>query len=62
MRSPLKSPSRRPWDESAVGREDYLASLTRRLEVVEKKLVGRLGLREGFPPLYPAVWVSQPIV
>lgn len=54
----MRSPSRRPWDVSAVGRDDYLASLTRRLEVLEKKLVGTRGLREDFPPLYPAIKVG----
>lgn len=59
VRSPLKSPSRRPWDLSAVGTDDYLASLTRRLETLEKKLIGKRGSLEDYPPLYPAVKVKD---
>ena len=59
LKSPLRSPSsRRPWDLAAVSTDDYLASLTRRLEALEKKLVGRRGVREDFPPLFPAVKVK----
>lgn len=59
VKSPLRSPSRRPWEVSAVGTDNYLASLTRRLEVLERKLVGKRSLRGDFPPLYPAIKVGQ---
>ncbi len=58
-KSPLRSPSAKQWDVSAVGTDDYLASLTRRLEALEKKLVGRRRLREDFPPLFPAIRVGS---
>ena len=58
LRSPLRSPSKpKEWDASAVGSDDYLASLTRRLDVVEKKLVGARGFRKEYRPLVPAVQV-----
>ena len=57
VRSPVRSPTKKQWDASAVGTDNYLASLTRRLELLEKKLVGKRGLRDGYPPLYPAIKV-----
>ena len=59
VRSPVRSAPKKEWAAGAVGTDDYLASLTRRLDLLEKKLVGRRGMREGYPPLYPAVKVSQ---
>ena len=45
-------------DQSRVGSEDYLSSLTRRLDVLEKKLVGNSGIKEDQPPLNKTVEVS----
>ena len=57
MRSPT---SRQPkeWDINAVGSDEYLASLTRRLDVLEKKLVGENGGVGRHRPLFPAIQVS----
>lgn len=38
-------------DPSKVGSEDYLSSLTRRLDVLEKKIVGNSGMKDDQPPL-----------
>ena len=46
-------------DPSKVGSEDYLSSLTRRLDVLEKKLVGDSGIKEDQPPLKTTVNVSS---
>ena len=46
-------------DQSRVGSEDYLTSLTRRLDVLEKKLVGDSGIKEDQPPLKTTVDVSS---
>ena len=46
-------------DPSKIGSEDYLSSLTRRLDVLEKKLVGDSGIKEDQPPLKTTVNVSS---
>lgn len=45
-------------DQSRVGSDDYLSSLTRRLDILEKKLVGNSGIKEDQPPLKTTVNVS----
>ena len=45
-------------DPAKVGSEDYLTSLTRRLDVLEKKLVGRSGMKEDQPPMITTINVS----
>lgn len=47
-------------DQSRVGSEDYLSSLTRRLDALEKKLVGDSGMKKDQPPLNTTVNVSSP--
>lgn len=54
VRSPVRSP-RKEWDASAVGRDDYVASLTRRLDILEKRLVGK---RRTTQPLHTTLGVS----
>ena len=65
-KSPLRSPtakglSLKQWDVGAVGTDAYLTSLTRRLDALEEKLVGKRGIRENFPPLCPTVKVGRRI-
>ena len=47
-------------DQSRVGSEDYLSSLMRRLDALEKKLVGDSGMKKDQPPLNTTVNVSSP--
>ena len=59
LRSPTRSKSRQ-WDANAVGSDDYLVSITRRLEILEKRLVGKHGLdQEDQPPLTPILKVKS---
>lgn len=58
VKSPVRSPKKQ-WDASAVAKDDYLASVARRLDLMEKRVLGKRGLREGYPPLYPSVKASQ---
>ena len=46
-------------DPSRVGSEEHLTSLTRRLDLLEKKLVGESGIKEDQPPLRTTVDVSH---
>ncbi len=39
------------FDISAVGSDDYLSTLNRRLEVLERRLVGQNGFKPDQPPL-----------
>lgn len=41
----------------AVGSEEYLTALNRRVEILEKKLVGSHGIKEDQPPLKPTLEV-----
>ena len=52
------SKQQRSFEASAVGSDEYLTSLIRRLDVLEKKIVGQHGLREDQPSLKPTVEVS----
>ena len=45
------------FETSAVGSDEYLTSLIRRLDVLEKKIVGQHGFREDQPPLKPTLEV-----
>ena len=45
-------------NQPGVGSEDYLASLLRRLDILEKKLVGESGMKEDQPPLKITLDVS----
>ena len=47
-------------DQSRVGSEDCLSSLTRRLDALEKKLVGDSGMKKDQPLLNTTVNVSSP--
>ena len=47
-----------PLDPSKVGSEDYLSSLTRRLDLLEKKLIGDSGMKKDQPPLATTLNVS----
>ncbi len=56
---PLKmAATSQQFDVGAVGSEDYLSALTRRLEALEKRVVGQGGLRLDQPPLKPTLEVS----
>ena len=57
VKSPFKSP-RKQWNPSSVESDDYLVSLTRRLDVLEQKLVGKRSLKADQPPLAPTVKVG----
>ena len=48
----------RSFEASAVGSDEYLTSLIRRLEVLEKKIVGQNGFKKDQPPLKPTLEVS----
>ncbi len=39
------------FDTSAVGSDDYLITLNRRLDVLERRLVGQHGFKPDQPPL-----------
>ena len=56
----LKSPPRE-LSEEAVGTNDYIASLTRRLENLERKVLGKRVPKDQ-PPLFHMVDVSTLIV
>ena len=43
----------------AVGSDEYLTALTRRVEILEKKLVGSRGIKEDQPPLKPTLEVIK---
>ena len=49
-------------DQSGVASEDYLASLVRRLDILERKVVGKLGVKEDQPPLKTTLDVSWDII
>ena len=44
-----------PVDASAVASDSYLDSLKRRLDILEKKLLGKPGVSKGQPPLISTV-------
>ncbi len=46
------------FDVGAVGSDDYLSALTRRLEALEKRVIGQDGIRPDQPPLKPTLEVS----
>ncbi len=51
--------AKKQWNSSAVASDDYLSSLTRRLEVLEKKLIGKRAVKDQ-PPLKPTIQVLSP--
>ena len=42
-------------DVNAVASEEYISSLMRRIDTLEKKLVGKSGFKEDQPSLLPTV-------